>query len=121
MPELSAQAWWQRPGVRVGLALGSAQTLAWASSYYLSAMLAGPMARELGLSTATVFAAFSLALVVSAFVGPAVGRAIDARGGRPVLMGTSVLFALGLAARPRGRRTPRARRRSGPDSGRVPT
>ncbi|MBK7613406.1 MAG: MFS transporter [Burkholderiales bacterium] len=98
MPELSAQAWWQRPGVRVGLALGSAQTLAWASSYYLSAMLAGPMARELGLSTATVFAAFSLALVVSAFVGPAVGRAIDARGGRPVLMGTSVLFALGLAA-----------------------
>ena len=95
---MSASAWWQRPRVRVGLALGGAQTLAWASSYYLPAMLAVPMARELGLATSEVFAAFSLALVVSALVGPAVGRAIDARGGRPVLMGTSVMFALGLAA-----------------------
>ena len=31
--------------------LGSAQTLAWASSYYLPAMLAAPMATELGVST----------------------------------------------------------------------
>ena len=46
--------------------LGSAQTLAWASSYYLPAMLAAPMARDLGLATPTVFAAFSLALLVSA-------------------------------------------------------
>ena len=29
--------------------LGAAQTLAWASSYYLPAMLAIPMARDLGL------------------------------------------------------------------------
>lgn len=87
-----------RSGVRVTVALGLAQTLAWASTYYLPAMLAAPMAAELGLQSATVFAAFSLALVVSAAVGPAVGRAIDTHGGRPVLMGTSVLMALGLAA-----------------------
>ncbi|MDR7152849.1 putative MFS family arabinose efflux permease [Hydrogenophaga palleronii] len=79
-------------------ALGTAQTLAWASTYYLPAMLAAPMARDLGVSTPTVFAAFSLALVVSAVVGPWSGRAIDRHGGRPVLMGTSLLFALGLAA-----------------------
>ena len=77
--------------------LGSAQTLAWASSYYLPAMLAAPMARDIGISTPTVFAAFSMALVVSAFLGPYAGRAIDRWGGRPVLIGTNVVFALGLA------------------------
>jgi MFS family permease len=79
-------------------ALGTTQTLAWASSYYLPALLAVPIARDLGIAPAAVFAAFSLALVVSAFVGPASGRAIDRHGGRPVLMGTSVLFAAGLGA-----------------------
>ena len=78
-------------------ALGTAQTLAWASSYYLPAMLATPMARDLGVSPPTVFAAFSSALVVSALLGPRAGRAIDALGGRPVLMLSSLVFALGLA------------------------
>lgn len=77
-------------------ALGAAQTLAWASSYYLPAILAAPMARDLGLSMPTVFAAFSLALAVSALVGAKAGGAIDRLGGRPVLMVTSLAFALGL-------------------------
>lgn len=80
----------------VVIPLGLAQTLAWASSYYLPALLAAPMARELGLPTSWVFAAFSLALVVSAFAGPLAGGLIDRHGGRRVLMGTSGLFALGL-------------------------
>jgi predicted MFS family arabinose efflux permease len=80
------------------VALGSAQTLAWASSYYLPAMLAAPMARDLGVAVPTVFAAFSAALVVSALLGPFAGRSIDRWGGRPVLMATSVVFAAGLAA-----------------------
>ena len=82
---------------RAVTALGLAQTLAWASSYYLPAMLAAPMARDLGVSVPTVFAAFSAALVVSALLGPHAGRAIDRWGGRPVLMGTNLVFALGLA------------------------
>ena len=82
---------------RAVTALGLAQTLAWASSYYLPAMLAAPMARDLGVSVPTVFAAFSVALVVSALLGPYAGRAIDRWGGRPVLMGTNLVFALGLA------------------------
>lgn len=76
--------------------LGTAQTLAWASSYYLPAMLAAPMARDLGVSTPTVFAAFSVALIVSALLGPLAGRAIDRHGGRPVLVGTNLLFAASL-------------------------
>ncbi len=78
-------------------ALGTTQTLAWASSYYLPAMLATPMARDLGVVPATAFAAFSVALVVSAFLGPRAGAAIDRWGGRPVLAFTNVLFAMGLA------------------------
>jgi MFS family permease len=78
-------------------ALGTAQTLAWASSYYLPAMLATPMAKDLGIAAPTVFAAFSLALLVSAGLGPFAGRAIDRWGGRPVLIGSNLVFALGLA------------------------
>jgi hypothetical protein len=61
----------------VVVALGTAQTLAWASSYYLPAILANPIARDLGISGTAVFAAFSAALLLSAALGPAVGRAID--------------------------------------------
>lgn len=76
--------------------LGTTQTLAWASSYYLPALLAAPMAAELGMAEAQVFAAFTLALVISAVVGPRAGRAIDELGGRTVLLATNGLFALGL-------------------------
>jgi len=84
--------------IRTVAALGTAQTLAWASSYYLPAMLAAPMARDLGVSTPTVFAAFSLALIVAALVGPWSGHLIDRHGGRPVLMVTNLGFAAGLFA-----------------------
>lgn len=82
--------------IRVVGTLGTAQTLAWASSYYLPAMLADPIARDLGVSAPTVYAAFSIAMVVSALVGPGAGQAIDRRGGRIVLVSTSLLFASGL-------------------------
>jgi MFS family permease len=77
--------------------LGLAQTLAWASSYYLPAMLAGPMARELALSVQTVFGAFSAALVLAALLGPLGGRCIDRYGGRPVLLASNLIFAGGLS------------------------
>ncbi len=77
--------------------LGVAQTLAWASSYYLPAMLAVPMARDLGVRTPTIFAAFSAALVVSAVLGPLAGRLTDRHGGRPVLVANSIVFAAALA------------------------
>jgi MFS family permease len=77
--------------------LGSAQTLAWGSTYYLPAILATPMARELGVSTGLVFAAFSAALVVAAVLGPVAGRRIDLFGGRTVLTASSLVFAAGLA------------------------
>jgi hypothetical protein len=83
---------------RTVVALGTAQTLAYASTYYLPALVASPMARDLGVSRSMVLLAFSVALVVSALIGPWAGRAIDRHGGRRVLPYTSLLFAAGLVA-----------------------
>ena len=77
-------------------ALGSAQTLAWGSSYYLPAILADPIADGIGVSRAVVFGVFSGSLLLSAVLGPAVGRAIDNRGGRGVLALSNLVLAAGL-------------------------
>jgi len=76
--------------------LGITQTLAWASSYYLPAILALPIARDTGIDSLQVFAAFSVSLVISAALGPRVGRTIDAIGGREVLAISNIAFAAGL-------------------------
>lgn len=78
------------------LALGTTQTLAWASSYYLPAILADPIARDLGISSNWLFAAFSASLVISALLGPRVGRQIDLFGGRQVLSASNLILAAGL-------------------------
>src|SRR4051812_1944160 len=78
------------------LALGTTQTLAWASSYYLPAILADPMSRDLGVSSNWIFAAFSASLVISALLGPRIGRRIDLVGGRPVLSMSNLTISAGL-------------------------
>jgi MFS family permease len=80
------------------LSLGTTQTLAWASSYYLPAILADPIARDLGVSSNWIFAAFSASLVIAAILGPRVGRQIDLLGGRPVLCTSNLTMAAGLAS-----------------------
>ena len=77
-------------------ALGTSMTVSWASSYYIPAVLAVPMARDLGLSPTSVFGAFSMALVVSAIVGPWAGARIDGFGGRGVLILSNLVFTAGL-------------------------
>lgn len=76
--------------------LGTAQTLAWASSYYLPAILADPIARDIGVSSNWIFAAFSASLVISGLLGPRIGRQIDGVGGRGVLSASNVIIASGL-------------------------
>ncbi len=85
-----------RTRTQVVLTLGTAQTLAWGSSFYLPAMLATPMAAELGLQRPTVYAVLSMALIVAALTSPWAGRHVDRVGGRPVLLGSSALFIGGL-------------------------
>src|SRR5690349_14457774 len=79
------------------LALGIAQTLAWASSVYLPAILADPIAHDLGVSANWIFGAYSGALVIAGLLGPRIGRQIDRVGGRPVLSISNLTLAGGLA------------------------
>lgn len=78
--------------------LGTTQTLAWASSYYLPAILGTSIATALGMSTSVFFGIFSASLLLSAAIGPWVGQLIDRHGGRAVLTASNVVIAAGLAA-----------------------
>jgi hypothetical protein len=78
------------------LVLGTTQTIAWASSYYLPAILAAPIARDLGLSPTFVFGALSGALIIAGLLGPRVGTFIDTFGGRGLLAISNLVFAAGL-------------------------
>lgn len=81
---------------RAVLTLGTTQTIGYGCSVYLPASLADSMAAGVGVSTAFVFAVFSGALLIQAFVGPAAGRAVDRRGARTPLVTSSVLLVLGM-------------------------
>lgn len=82
---------------RVIAAIGIIQILAWGSSYYLLAVLAGPIARDTGWSYPLVIAGVSLGLLVAGAVSIRVGRTIEEFGGRRVLAGSALLLAAGLA------------------------
>jgi predicted MFS family arabinose efflux permease len=76
--------------------LGVAQILSWGTTYYLSAVLAKPIADDTGWSLNAVVGGLSLGLLVWGLVAPHVGRLIDRHGGRPILASSSVLFVVGL-------------------------
>ena len=76
--------------------LGMTQTLAWASTYSLPAVLADPVCAALHLPRTWFFAVFSAALLLSGLLGPTAGRMIDRHGGRGVLVATNVIFSAGL-------------------------
>ena len=82
--------------VTVVATLGTTQTIAWASSYYMPAILGAPIAGALHLPTSVFFGLFSGALLLSAVVGPSVGRLIDRHGGRHLLAASNLVIGAGL-------------------------
>jgi hypothetical protein len=84
-----------RRGVVVST-LGITQTLAWGSTYYLTAIFADPVSAALHLPRIWFFGIFSAALLLSGLLGPLAGRTIDCYGGRDVLVATNLVFAAGL-------------------------
>lgn len=77
-------------------ALGITQTLAWASTYYLTAVFTDPVSADLHLSRTWFYGSVSAALLLSGLLGPVAGRIIDRFGGRDVLTATNLVFAAGL-------------------------
>jgi MFS family permease len=77
-------------------ALGITQILAWGSSYYLLSVLAKPIANETGWSLTWVIAGLSLGLLIAGLISPLVGRRIHDFGGKPVLISSALLLAIGF-------------------------
>ena len=84
------------PRTRTVSALGVIEIFAWGSTYYLMAVLAGPIAADTGWSAALLSAGVSVGLLVSGLAAPTVGRLIHATGGRRVLAAGMGLIAAGL-------------------------
>jgi MFS family permease len=79
------------------LRLGISQLVCWGISYYLIGVFAQRMTADLRWAPALVQGGFSAGLVTMGISSPAVGRLIDRRGGRPVMVAGSCLTALGCA------------------------
>ncbi|TCO68837.1 MFS transporter [Rhodovulum euryhalinum] len=79
-------------------ALGVVMIFTWGSTYYLMAVLAGPIASDTGWGLWPVTGALSAGLLVAGLASPAIGRTIARRGGRPVLAAGCGLIAAGLIA-----------------------
>ncbi|WP_193188949.1 MFS transporter [Nisaea sediminum] len=77
--------------------LGLVEIFAWGSTFYLLAVLAGPIAEDTGWSPIHVTGGISLGLLVSGICARKVGRLIQATGGRKVLASGMLLIACGLA------------------------
>jgi len=82
--------------LRVAIALGVAQTIAWGCTYYLPAVIAAEVAASHGVSRTLVVGAFSAALLVAGLCSPRVGRRIEGHGGRGVLAVSALVIAAGL-------------------------
>jgi predicted MFS family arabinose efflux permease len=85
-----------RQELGVVIPLGITQTIAWASSYYLPAILAQPIAADLNVSPSVIYGALTFALVIAGLLGPRVGHAIDRLGGRELLCVSNLVFVAGL-------------------------
>jgi predicted MFS family arabinose efflux permease len=85
-----------RPQLAIVAALGFGQMLSFASSFYLLGVLGEGAAHDLHARPALISSLLSVALLASALSAPAIGRWIDARGGKVVLMSASLTFATGL-------------------------
>jgi MFS family permease len=71
-------------------ALSVTETVSWGILYYAFAVFLIPMHRDLGFSTAQLTGAFSLALLVSAVAGVAVGRYLDRHSPRGLMTAGSI-------------------------------
>jgi MFS family permease len=78
-------------------ALGIVQILGWGTSLYVPAVFGGPIVAETGWSLGYVVSGTSIGLLTGGLISPLVGGWIDRYGGRPVLLASSLLYAIGLS------------------------
>lgn len=85
-------------GWRIVGVLAVTETVSWGVLYYAFAVVQVPMRAELGLSTATVAGAFSVAVLVTGLAAVPVGRWLDAHGPRGLMtLGSAAAVLLVVA------------------------
>jgi hypothetical protein len=87
---LETTAAWRTRGWGIVGALSITETVSWGILYYAFAVFLIPMQRELGFSTAELTGAYSMALLVSAVAGIAVGRYLDRHSPRGLMTAGSI-------------------------------
>ena len=93
------RCWYARRGERAGVLaiLTFTVWLNFGSTYYLLTVLAKPITADTGWPLTSLIAGLSLGLVIAGLISPTIGRAVERRGGRPVLAFGSVALVIGLA------------------------
>jgi predicted MFS family arabinose efflux permease len=89
-----ARAGWRTRGWGIVGALSVTETVSWGILYYAFAVFLIPMQDDLGFSTAELTGAYSLALLVSAVAGIAVGRYLDRHSPRGLMTAGSIAGTL---------------------------
>jgi len=87
---------WPQERSRLVAALGVAQLIGWGTSFYFPGVLAAPIAADTGWPLSAIVGGVSLGLLIAGLISPQVGRVIAARGGRPVLAASALLYTSGL-------------------------
>lgn len=83
-------------GWRMVSALAVTETVSFGILFYAFTVFVEPMRTELGWSTATITAGFSIGLVTSGLMAPLVGRWVDRFGTRGLMTVGSVVATVGL-------------------------
>lgn len=85
-------------GWRIVAVLAVTETLSWGVLYYAFSVFQVPIGAELGLTSAQLSGAFSLAVLLTGVAAVPVGRWLDARGPRGLMTAGSVVCALLVVA-----------------------
>lgn len=84
------------PSTLGNAALGLTQIILWGGSFFLVAVIVGPVVESTGWPQGAVVGALSLAILISGLLSPWVGTRIRRLGGRPVLVAGTLIMAAGL-------------------------
>lgn len=82
--------------LRLVMVLGITQILAWGSTFYLPAILAYPISKDMGWSLSHTVGGLSCGMLLASLLAPLAGRYIDHYGGCYVLAFSSIMLSIGL-------------------------
>ncbi len=77
--------------------LAVTQMIGWGTTFWLPAVMVGPLTRDLGIAPEAVFGGITVMLLVGAAAAPRFGRIIDRSGSRWPMACGSLVFAAALA------------------------